>query len=182
MDGSGRLLLSKGYVIGNRRQVEALIERGMYIDRALTDSNESESTHLPKAEPPSVLRSINLAVKRLGVLLRDIDQLPDARERILGIIKMINLAISLDEDLALATIQLNQSSGLYGVRHCVDTAILATMVARIMKKSEQEVQDIAGAALTMNISILALQEELQGRKEALSAHERAAFINIPLHR
>jgi HD-GYP domain-containing protein (c-di-GMP phosphodiesterase class II) len=127
-----------------------------------------------------VLRSINLAVKRLGVVSRDIHKLPDARERILEIVKMINFAVSLDEDLVLACIQLNQSSGHYPVRHCVDTAILATMVARIMKKSEQEIQDIAAAALTMNISILTLQEQLQDRKGALFADEQARIHQHPI--
>ncbi len=180
MDSSGNLLLSEGYVIENRSQAEALVSRGMYADQARVETSRKATPHQPKTEPPSAFRSISLAVKRLGVVLRDIHQLPDARERILGVVQMINFAISLDEDIALATIQLNQSSGHYPVRHCVDTAILATLVARSMKKTEQEIQDIVAAALTMNISILALQEQLQGRKEALFDDEKVRMHHHPI--
>lgn len=172
MDNTGHLLLSKGYVIEKEAQVEALIERGMYISQAVAGSLRKAPPPSPNTEPPSVLRSINLAVKRLGVVSRDIQQMPDAREKILGIVKMILFAVHLNEDLALASIQINQSSGHYPVRHCVDTAILAILVAQAMNKSDQEIQDIVAAALTMNISMHDLQEKLQSRQEGLSADEQ----------
>ncbi len=131
-------------------------------------------------EPPSVLYSINLAVKRLCVLLENINKFPDAREKIIEIVTIIHFAVKLNEDLALASIQLNHASGDYSVRHCVDTAILAIMVAETMNKDEQEIQDIAAAALTMNISMLQLQEKLQKSKEVISAADKIAIYNHPI--
>ena len=179
-DSSGHLLLSEGYVIEKQAQAEALVARGMYINHALADSIQNAAPPPPKTESRSVLHSINLAVKRLGMVLRDIQQLPDARKKILEIVQLIQHAISLNEDLALASIQLNQSSGHYPVRHCVDTAILAILVAQAMNKPEQEIQDITAAALTMNISMLNMQEKLQGRKEALFAREQAKIRQHPI--
>jgi HD-GYP domain-containing protein (c-di-GMP phosphodiesterase class II) len=49
-----------------------------------------------------------------------------------------------------------------------------------MNKSAQEIQDIAAAALTMNISMMELQEKLQGKKEAISDKERASIHNHPI--
>ncbi len=129
---------------------------------------------------PSVLYAINLAVKRLEVLLRNIQKFPDACGNVLEIVKIIRFAIQLSEDLALASIQLNHVRGDYSVRHCVDTAILAIMVAEAMKKTDQEIQDIASAALTMNISMIELQEKLQESKKALSDVDKIAIHNHPI--
>lgn len=180
MDSTGHLLLRKGFIIEKQTQAEALVARGMYIDNTHAESTRSAVTPPPaKNEPPSVLRTINLVVRRLGAVLRDFRQLPDAREKILEVVKMTHYALRLNEDLALACILLNQSSGPYSVRHCVDTAILATLVAQAMNKSEQEIQDIGAAALTMNIAMLGMHEKLQGKQEPLSTEEREYIHSHP---
>lgn len=193
MDSYGRLLLKQGSVIDNLPHAKELIERGMYIEKGLytklpvfdrissaAHPGKEEAPAQLKGESPSVLYNINMAVKRLDVLLKNIHKFPDARGSILEVVKLIRLAIHLSEDLALASIQLNHESGSYCVRHCVDTAILAMIVAGSMKKSPQEIQDIGAAALTMNISMIELQEKLQVKKEALSAADKAAIHNHPI--
>jgi len=193
MDSYGRLLLKQGSVIDNLAHAKEMIERGMYIEKGLYTKlpvfDRVHSTANPgkdvaqaplKEESPSVLYNINLAVKRLDVLLKNIQKFPDARGSILEVVRLIRLAIRLSEDLALASIQLNHESGSYCVRHCVDTAILAMIVAESMKKSAQEIQDIGAAALTMNISMIELQEKLQVKKEALSDADKAAIHNHPI--
>lgn len=189
LDSHGRLMLSEGSVIDNLPQAKEMVGRGMYIEKSLytklptfrkslSSANADEPT--PVEETPSVLHSINLAVKRLDVLLKNIHKFPDARKNILEIVKLIRSSIKLSEDLALASMQLNHAAGNYCVRHCVDTAILAIIVAQTMKKSEQEIQDIAAAALTMNISMIEMQERLQIQKETLSESDKAAIHNHPI--
>lgn len=191
LDSYGRLMLSEGSVIRDLPHAKEMLNRGMYIEKSLYTKLPSFTRSLPSStatdETPalnnnsvSVLHSINLAVKRLDVLLKNIRKFPDAHKSILDIVKLITTAISLSEDLALASIQLNQSSGSYCVRHCVDTAILSIIVAKAMNKTSQEIQDIAAAALTMNISMIELQEKLQGQKEKLSDKDKAAIHNHPI--
>lgn len=191
MDKYGRLLLSEGSVIDHQDHAREMIEKGIYIEKCLytklpsfrkyaTLSKQDADLQFLNNESPSALHSINLAVKRLDVLLRNIQKFPDARNNILEIVKLIRFAIHLSEDLALACLQLSHDSGSYSVRHCVDTAILAIIVAKSMDKSIQEIQDIAAAALTMNISMLDLQERLQLKKEALTEKDKAAIHNHPL--
>jgi HD-GYP domain-containing protein (c-di-GMP phosphodiesterase class II) len=193
MDSYGRLLLKQGSVIDNLAHAKEMVERGMYIEKGLytklpafdrvssaAHPAKEEAAAQLKGESPSVLYNINMAVKRLDVLLKNIHKFPDARGGILDVVKLIRLAIHLSEDLALASIQLNHESGSYCVRHCVDTAILAMIIAESMKKSPQEIQDIGAAALTMNISMIELQEKLQVKKEALSDADRAAIHNHPI--
>jgi HD-GYP domain-containing protein (c-di-GMP phosphodiesterase class II) len=187
------LLLRQGSVIDNLPHAREMIERGMYIEKGLytklpvfdrvhsaaNPGKEDVPVQL-KGESPSVLYNINMAVKRLDVLLKNVHKFPDARGRILEVVKLVRLAIHLSEDLALASIQLNHESGSYCVRHCVDTAILAMIIAQSMNKSPQEIQDIGAAALTMNISMIELQEKLQVKKDALSDADRAAIHNHPI--
>jgi HD-GYP domain-containing protein (c-di-GMP phosphodiesterase class II) len=180
MDSSGHLLLRAGFVVSHISQVEALVTRGMYIDQAHFHHARSEPSTPAKAETPSVLRSINMAVKRLEIVLRDLHLLPDVRAKILEIVKVIHNAVHMNEDLALASIQLIPPDGNYSVRHSVDSAILSILVAQAMNKSAQEIQDIAAAALTMNIAMKGMHEKLQRTKEALSAEDKASIRHHPM--
>ena len=193
MDSFGRLLMRQGAVIQTQAHATEMVDRGMYIEKGLytklpkvdKSRNASSTKKLEqppglKSESPSVLYSINLAVKRLDVLLKNIKKFPDARGNILEIVKIIQFAVHLNEDLALASIQLNHVSGNYSVRHCVDTAILAILVAETMSKTDQEIQDIAAAALTINISMIELQESLQESKAAMSDANKTAIHNHPI--
>lgn len=192
MDSFGRLLMRQGACVKNEAHAKEMVERGMYIEKSLYTklppvdinrisggSNREPEPQL-KAESVSVLHSINLAVQRLGVLFKNIRKFPDARANILEIVKILRTAIQLNEDLALASIQLNQESGDYGERHCVDTAILAIIVAQAMGKSSQEIDVLAAAALTMNISMRELQVKLQEQKTAVSDEDKLAIRNHPL--
>lgn len=193
MDSYGRLLLRQGYIIDTPAHAKELVDRGMYIEKGLytklpsfgrissaSSTAKEDAPAVLNDESPSVLFNINMAVKRLDVLLKNIHKFPNPRGSILEVVKLIRSAIRLSEDLALASIQLNHVSGGYGVRHCVDTAILAMIVAVSMKKSPQEIQDIGAAALTMNISMIELQEKLQVKKETLSDADKAAIHNHPI--
>jgi HD-GYP domain-containing protein (c-di-GMP phosphodiesterase class II) len=191
LDSYGRLMLSTGSIIESLAQAKEMLSRGMYIEKSLytklpkfsnspTAAPTEEEQPVLTTDSPSALHNINLAVKRLDVLLKNIKKFPDARKSILEIVKLIRVAIHLSEDLTLASIQLNQSSGSYVVRHCVDTAILAIIVARAIKKPEQEIKDLAAAALTMNISMIEMQERLQSQKEQLSEKDKTAIHNHPL--
>lgn len=193
MDSFGRLLLKQGAVIQTQSHAIEMIERGMYIEEELytklpqfdkngnpTNRRKQGAPAILRNETPSVIYSINLAVKRLGVLLKNIKKFPDARTNLLEIVKIIQFAIGLNENLALANIQLNHISGNYPVRHCVDTAILAILVAEAINKSEQEIQDIAAAAITMNISMIELQEKLQESKGEISDTDKTAIHHHPI--
>lgn len=191
MDGFGRLLMRQGTSVKNQAIAQEMISRGMYIEKSLytklphvgknrVSSSSNEPEIMLKTDEVSVLHYINLAVQRLSVLFKNIRKFPDARASILEIVKILRVAIKLHEDLVLASIQLNQDSGDYGERHCVDTAILAIIVAQAMNKPDREIQDIAAAALTMNISMRDLQVKLQNQKAAISDDDKLAIRNHPL--
>ncbi|HEY8025651.1 MAG TPA: HD domain-containing phosphohydrolase [Burkholderiaceae bacterium] len=174
----GKLLLRKGYVVENERQVEGLIERGLYIT-----ASHADSLHKPepvkKLEVPSVLRLLNLANKRLEKLLYGLGGETDAEAKFLEVVKAISYATDLNRDIALGCLQLNQSAGNYSVRHCVDTAVLSLLVMRAMHKTPEEITTVMAAALTMNVGMLRAHDQLESKTEPLTAAEIEVIKNHP---
>jgi HD-GYP domain-containing protein (c-di-GMP phosphodiesterase class II) len=170
----GELLVRKGHVVSNVRQLDVLIKRGLYA-----------ISHVTTAPPevrvqPSVLRMLNAANRRLDSLLRAIvlGEQGD-KERLLEVAKIVSAAVDLQPNVALACILHNQKEGSYAIRHCIDTAVVARIVARAMKKGPEEKLIIVAAALTMNLGMLPHQERLQMTKEALSPVDQEIIRKHP---
>lgn len=159
-----RPLLQKGQVIAASAQIDGLLAAGLYAEAP---------------PPPSVLQALNLLTKRLERMLMDLrgEDGPDHELRKLA--QELIATVERAPDVALASIYLNQIAGLYSVRHCVEAAIVATMVARAMHKADVEVLTICAAALTMNVGMVRLIEVFQCKDCALSSEERAAVRRHP---
>lgn len=180
-DPSGVLLLHKGFVVSDQKQVAALVERGLYADFSERRNMRTLSAlqNLPKKEKPSVLRLINEANKRLEHVLLNLPNEVNAEAKILEIAKVVDFAVGLNSDIALACILLNQISGMYAVRHCTDTAIVSILVARTLQKSSDEIMSITAAALTMNIGMLSYHDRLQKKESVLTEAEFAIMRRHP---
>ncbi len=172
----GDLLLRKGHVISSVKQLDILIKRGLY-----------QASHPPPAgvasAHPSVLRMLNAANRRLEQLLRHIVTQQDhesQKDRLLEVARIVMAAVDLQPNVALACILHNQKVGSYAVRHCIDTAIVARIIARAMKKAPAEKLIIVAAALTMNVGMLAHQERMQATREVLSPEDKAVISQHPI--
>lgn len=173
----GNLLLRRGFVVNSEHQVEVLIERGLYVDGDKFD--QSRDKKIPKVvELPSVLRIVSEVRADLRTLSYNLVSESDARAKFLALAKQIVVATFLDTDVALGCILLHQE-GNYSARHCVDTAIVSIVIARALKKSEEEITMLAAAALTMNLSTLRQQERLQEKSEGLSPEEQELIYRHP---
>ncbi len=174
----GNLLLRRGFVVNSEHQVDVLIERGLYVDGDKFDQT-SRDKKIPKVvELPSVLRIVTAVRADLRTLSYNLAAESEARTKFLALAKQIVVATFLDTDVALGCILLHQE-GNYSARHCVDTAIVAIVIARALKKSEEEITMLAAAALTMNLSMLRQQERLQEKSEGLSAEEQELIFRHP---
>ncbi|HEY0845943.1 MAG TPA: HD domain-containing phosphohydrolase [Noviherbaspirillum sp.] len=127
-------------------------------------------------EPPSVLRMINTAHRQLEHVLFNLAGEADVQSRILDIARTLTEATDSNPDIALACILLNQDEGSYAVRHCIDSAVVALLVARALGQVPSETLTLMAAALTMNVGMLPSQEQLQSRLNAISDAE-LAFIH-----
>ncbi|MDB5935689.1 MAG: metal-dependent phosphohydrolase, partial [Massilia sp.] len=125
------------------------------------------TTAHPTSAPPSVLRSLNLVTAQLDQLLSELSAYSDADRALRQVAHEVMAACALSPDVAIACVLLNQINGRYAVRHCVDTAIIACVVAHGMGKPAVEVLTIAAAALTMNVGMMRQIEAFQNRSSAL---------------
>lgn len=120
-----------------------------------------------------VLRRINEAHRELEHLLFNIERVPDAQVRLLAVADKLIAAVDDGPDIALACILHNQNEGSYAVRHCIDTAVVAMLIARALDKGPYQILTVVAAALTMNIGMLHKHEQLQSRLNAISDAELA---------
>jgi HD-GYP domain-containing protein (c-di-GMP phosphodiesterase class II) len=137
------------------------------------------TTAHPTSAPPSVLRSLNLVTAQLDQLLSGLSAYSDADRALRQVAHEVTAACALSPDVAIACVLLNQINGRYAVRHCVDTAIIACVVAQGMGKPAAEVLTIAAAALTMNVGMMRQIEAFQNRSSALSPDERVMVRRHP---
>ncbi|HUW50750.1 MAG TPA: HD domain-containing phosphohydrolase [Sulfuricella sp.] len=168
-DASGHLLLRKGYIVERASQVEALVARGLFVEATANAPIYGPANAAPPQEAPSVLRSINLANKRLDRLLFGLHNETDFPNKILEIAKIVTAAVDLNPDIAVACILLNQQAVPYPIRHCVDTAVVSILIARSMEIAREEILTITAAALTMNVGMIKHHAQLERKQYALSA-------------
>lgn len=179
-----QLLLRRGQIVQSAQQLEALMERGLYIDASEAE-RVAQTKHINvrpaprKSETPSALHFLNLVNKRLERLLYNLANEPDAQAKILEVVKALTHAVDINSDVALASVLLNQAAANYAVRHCVDTAVVSLLVARAMKKTPEEIEAVMAAALTMNIGMLRQQDHLENKQEPLTEKENEIIRNHP---
>jgi len=146
---TGALLVRKGHMIASANQIAYLIERGNF---------EDYSDQGPDAtEPESVLRKLNGACLELQGVQQAIASRaapPGVRRKLEEIATLVGDAISLNVDIATASILHNQRCAPYPVRHCIDTAIVAQVLARARERSADDIMAVTLAALTMNLGML----------------------------
>ncbi|MDL2353635.1 MAG: HD domain-containing phosphohydrolase [Pseudomonadota bacterium] len=136
------------------------------------------TTTFPSAAPASVLHSLNRVSSELDALLAGLRPYSESDGALRRVAQTLAEAVARAPDVAIACILLNQIGGRYSVRHCVDTAILACVLARAMGEAPAAVLTVAAAALTMNVGMMRQIETLQN-KATLSGDERALVHRHP---
>jgi HD-GYP domain-containing protein (c-di-GMP phosphodiesterase class II) len=167
------LLARKGHVIANSTQLELLVERGIYED--LSEALVTER------EQQSVLRLLNGAQLELAAVLQRIaGGVPcDARRKLEEIAGLVTEAVRLNADIAIAAILHNQQAMPYGVRHSVDTAVVAQLVAQALKKTDDDILTMTLAALTMNVGMLREHDVMQKQAAPLTDDQDQCIRDHP---
>jgi hypothetical protein len=162
LDAQGRLLLNEGQLIHDEAQLEALTERGAWVERA---SVEAVRRARAAAASPPVVVQLSL-FDRWERLLWQFDKLARglARRELPGanlppFCKALRALVDRDPDIALflCTRQEDHRFALYPLRHSIHCAVLATLATRQLGWDESRTDALGCAALTMNLGILELQ-------------------------
>lgn len=145
-------------------QLAGWLETGLYADAG---------------QPGSVLLHLNQINRDLERMLLDLRDQGTTQGELRALAGDLVSAVQRAPEVALASIFLNQIAGSYAVRHCTETAIVASLVAAAMGKSGQEVLVVAAAAMTMNVGMMREAEQFHERDHALTPDERRLVRRHP---
>lgn len=168
-DARGMLLLRLGQVIGSAAQLDRLVRLGLFY------GSEEECRITPAPPAPSPLAQVLDARQRLQRLLAD--PVPaDFLGEVHDIGELVRRACQANADVALASILLCQADS-YSARHPVNVAIASQLVGSSLGLDPGELAATVAAALTMNIGMFTLQQELHALGGPLSDAQRVAVHN-----
>jgi HD-GYP domain-containing protein (c-di-GMP phosphodiesterase class II) len=179
-DENGKLLLKYGHVLTTHLQIDTIISRGAYINSrdpnpaicaVVTSTKEFIINDYHLSDSGSSFELIKLvyaSLEQLYCRLYSCNNLPHV---IVRLSKLIQQACEQDRDASLSTILL-QSDVKYSIKHQADAAIACEIVLKYLGYSHQDRLSVLAAALTMNIALIDLQDELYYQRRDLSTTQR----------
>ena len=173
-DDRGRLLLRKGEVVSRSSQIEGLISRGLFIEHL----EPRRARFMPYRAGPSAVSPILEARRRLELLCAPEALREGWAEHVLYLRELVAEACKVSQDAALAT-ALFERQERYSIRHSIDVAVACHIVGTELEMDPDVLTSTVAAALTMNMSILELQDQLQAQKEPLSDLQREVIQRHP---
>jgi len=172
----GQLLLSKGYVLQDSKQLEALIARGVYVDQEEFEAHEkTQAFNVARPDAVKLWSDLN---DRVAHLLSNALNNPRLQHDVQDASVQIQRAI-------LSTPQESVFEMLYSdplshaVSHSVNTAFVAALTATRLGWRDSEQATLTNAALTMNIAALTLHNTLATQRTAVTPEQREALAQHP---
>ncbi|MBI3230493.1 MAG: HD domain-containing protein, partial [Burkholderiales bacterium] len=162
--------------------IDSLIHEGLFAHQPPSGTAGAGNNDIPTIaaeEVESVLHLINHCNSELEKLLPALSATDNPGRLVRSLARQLQTAIDVQRDIALASIYLNQIAGVYAVRHCTETAIIALIIAKGYGLPPDQCESIACAALTMNVGMLDFHEQLQSRHTQLSHEEKRAIQRHP---
>jgi HD-GYP domain-containing protein (c-di-GMP phosphodiesterase class II) len=181
-DADNRLLLRKGHLLDSAERLEKLLDRGLFVDVGAEAANYPDHS----AQPPVVAVSSE-PVAPLALILdgrRHLETIchPSFRDgfdhNVRRIRADIAAACEANRSIALAATVLERD-GRYSIRHAMDVAVVCHVSGSVLGFEPEMVDAAVHAALTMNLSMLQMQDDFQARKAALGETERAVIHDHP---
>lgn len=165
-DAKGKLLLRLGQMIGSEAQLQKLLQHGLFYG----SEEECRGPFVPPS--PSPLAQLLDARARLQALFAE-SAPADFPGALAQIAELVRGACRANPEVALASILL-RPAGPYGARHAVNAAIACQLTGSALGWDPTELAATVSAALTMNIAMFELQEQLVALEGPLSDAQHAA--------
>ncbi len=177
-DASGKLLLARGQMVSDVSMVQALLDRGTYVDADEARNANGGSRSGATTRKENFLGRWQAIQARLHTVLHTP---PAGLGQALGevISVLIGLADKWPDKMLFQILRQDQSKlQSYGAWHSLHTAAICSLTSRRMGWTEPRRRSLVGAALSMNLSMV----ELQG-KLALQTHRPSEeqWVDIKAH-
>jgi HD-GYP domain-containing protein (c-di-GMP phosphodiesterase class II) len=178
-DNQGMLLLQKGSIISSDRQLQALLERGLYRNDAETKQPGKESKIINDHASPfdKFHHLIDRVTKLFSAIILKQGNVQEKVYKVCNDIQEISLKYP---DAALGAIHLCHEIP-YSICHSIHVAILSSILANRYGCNDSQVQSTLAAALTSNISMLELQEILQHQQAPLTDEQKQQIREHPMY-
>ena len=200
-DGNNRLLLRRGNIIATELQLERLIDEGLYSDQPLPSPARAEghdasagSTEPGDDDPfvdgaltrspakatarVSIYAEVAAAARTLETLLCAPEANPTFADDVADLANVLGRACRLDPDAALAYVMFAREVR-YPIRQAISVAIISALLLTRMNNDGARTRAAVCAALTMNLSIQALQDVLY-RQQAMTDAQHKEIHEHPL--
>jgi HD-GYP domain-containing protein (c-di-GMP phosphodiesterase class II) len=185
-DADRSLLLARGQVVVDLQQMQALFERGALVDIDELKAADNDAAAVPRERLPALWRQ---TMHEVGRALSQ-PAAPGYAEALDQAATPVLALIERDPDLAIFQVLRQDENAFvqYGLTHSLHTAITVHMVAQRLRWSPEAQRTAFNAALTMNISMLALQGQLaqqttaptQAQREAIRTHPQRSVALLEL--
>ena len=181
LDDKGRLLLKKGAVITSGKQALLIIERGIIqlADAEALDNKQRSDTPRTGTGSFNPFEIIEQSAFRLSKVFYKLTQHDDVKEPANAIVQRIIEACKKDSDATIGAVHLLHGHA-YTTIHPIHTAVLCYSLCEALQLNDVETHTVMLAALTSNIGMLELQEELHHQINPLSDEQRQKIQQHPL--
>jgi HD-GYP domain-containing protein (c-di-GMP phosphodiesterase class II) len=177
-DGQGRLLLKKGLVIDTQRQIDFLLERGLF-GMGLPGQTVSDTAIADK--PASPFQLLNEIHNRLKQLLGSCQESPASGnfgERTLQLATDIQKLCRNDADAILGAVHLD-TAGRYSIQHPLYRAVVCELLARRKDIADTDRLPLIAAALTCDLAMIELQDTLMAQGGPLTPEQQRTVTAHP---
>jgi len=188
-DETTRLLLSRGHIVEDEAQLEALLARGAFVDfdeaRAaahLEEGTAGDPGVLSAMRRPQNLFSLwDQSTEDFRKLMDKVPEQPLQPGRIGEFAAWLIDLVDKDIDVALYHMVRQESSHLYyyGYNHALHTAVLCLLLSRRLHWPTSRTLSLVQAALTMNTPILQLQGVMAEQDEPMRESQKALIRPHP---
>lgn len=177
-DEQGHLLLSKGHLLTNERQLDQLLARGAFVD--VEEVRASAGVEAPPeakkaAAPPNLFGLWERTPEAMRTLLHRPQDNPDFAKQVdafaLHVLKLLDANV--DIGIYRAVRQENHQHFYYGYTHSIHTAVLCILLSRHLGWPSPRMMSLVKAALTMNLTILDLQGQMAAQDTPVKDRQRA---------
>lgn len=176
-DEAGKLLLPRGHVIKDPKQLAMILQRGTVEN--LPDPSKSGTASIAGDKNYEPFRLWNQIVEKLDQLLHHYEQAADIPFQVAGIAELVQVLTDRSKDAALAAMILLTERSRYSLLHCLHAALLSDLVALRLAWNEERRKSLVCAALTMNISTVDAQQKLTEQSEPLTPDQRNDIMTHP---
>lgn len=185
-DALGRLLLNEGQRVLGPAQFDALVARGAWVEHSVVARLRQVAAAAPPA-PTSGARRLSLfdrweqATWDLDSLLRGVAAGRAAAADLEALLDRFVALVDRDPDVALfaAHRQEDRRFALYPTTHAIHAGTVALLAARQAGWDAGRQRSLAGAALTMNLSMIDLQAQMAEQKDPPSRKQMERIRGHP---